>query len=109
MALLGIQLSLQMIRVNLYMNFLTVYFEAVQHIYRLFSFTGPAELYEGITLGFEGDVVTRYFNSLDGAVVLKVVTNIRLCYMLHFLVIEKAFDKDSAIFFLPRWLWKTRL
>ena len=90
--LLGIQLFLQVLSMNLNLNFLTVNFDIVKKLDGIFGLRGPAKVNESVPLGSLSDVVARDLNAVDGSDALKIFANVRFINLFHFRVINQPLD-----------------
>ena len=92
LVLLGVKLFLQVLSVNLNLNFLTIDFDVVQELHGIFGLRGPAEINKGVALGSLGDVVARDLDAVNGSDALKIFTNVRFINLFHFSVINQPLD-----------------
>ena len=85
---------------NLNINFLSVDFESVKERNGFLSIKGSSEINKRVSFGFLCDVVTGNLDRVYGTITLKVLPDILLVHMVHFLIINKPLNTNLAILLL---------
>lgn len=85
---------------NLNINFLSVDFESVKERNGFLSIKGSSEINKRVSFGFLSDVVTGNLDRVYGTITLKVLPDILLVHMVHFLIINKPLNTNLAILLL---------
>lgn len=85
---------------NLNINFLSVDFESVKERNGFLSIESSSEINKRVSFGFLRDVVTGNLDRVYGTIALKVLPDILLVHMVHFLIINKPLNTNLAILLL---------
>ena len=85
---------------NLNINFLSVDFESVKERNGFLSIESSSEINKRVSFGFLSDVVTGNLDRVYGTITLKVLPDILLVHMVHFLIINKPLNTNLAILLL---------
>ena len=85
---------------NLNINFLSVDFESVKERNGFLSIESSSEINKRVSFWFLSDVVTGNLDRVYGTIALKVLPDILLVHMVHFLIINKPLNTNLAILLL---------